>query len=579
VTLLAIKNFGGLAPKVEPEQLPENGSVVANNARIISGAVEPWRTPNSVVTLTSASPVTTIYKYGQNLAITDKAHYWFQFTTDVNVVKGPVAADTEERTYWTDGVYPKKGRNAVGGSGYVLSAAPYPSSSLRMGVPPPGFNGFGASPTYTPSVAVSGTATDPTSTAISSCYVVTFVSSWGEESGPTTVSNIVTWRDGQTLTVTLPGAAPSGAYDITKVRLYRSNSGTAATNFQYVTAAGDLPVTTTSYADTSANSTLGTVIESWNWDPPLDTLFGLTDMGNGIMAAFVGNTVYFCEPGVPYAWPQKYAQAMNSPVVGLGSFDQSLFVGCTRECYVITGVDPSTVTVTKISNAPSCASKRSIVEMNSGVVYAGPDGLWFISAAGAYNVTESVMSRDEWQTYAPSSMIGNTLDGRYYCFYNNGTTSGGLIFQFAKTAAAQMSVGTGMTEVMTATDQTALTTYRDKLTDTLYIVQSAGGTSYSVLEWHPATGSSLTMTWQSKPFRYEQGINFARARVMATAYPVTFKLVHDGSIVYTYSVPNSTTFPLPSLDRAIDVSVVVSGTSRVKSVWVGTSAEELAVSG
>jgi hypothetical protein len=528
--------FGGMQPKAAPDLLPERFAQQATNMKLSSGALEPWLGPLAVgLTLNGATPVRTIYRFGESSS--SKTQYWFQFTGDVSVVKGPVAGDTEEKTYWTDGTYPKKTKASL-----AISAAPYPSASLRMGIP---------APTYTPGVTVSGTATDGTVTATNSAYVATYVSSWGEEGPPSLASAVATWRPGQTVTVTLP-SAPSGAYSISKVRLYRSATSNSRTGYQFV---AEINVGAANYADTALTSTLGEVCTTWDFTPPVDNMQGLVDMGNGILAAYADSTVYFCEPGFPYAWPVKYETAVGAPVVGLGVFGQGLFVGTTKGASVITTVDPASVTEEPVKGADACLSRRSIVSLSGGVAYAGNDGLAWVGPGGYRNLTANLLTREQWQAYAPTSIYGYEFEGRYYAFYDTGTKQGSLIFTFGEEAS------------FVECDEWCSAAYVDLKADSMFVVKS------NVLyEW--GKGAALTAKWKSKAWRFSGGVSMARGMVEADTYPVRFEYFVDTVSRLVYQVPDRTPFPLPAVRGAL-IAYQVDTSSRVSTVAVATSTKEL----
>ena len=545
-----------MMPKADPENLPDKLAQLAQNLKHTSGALESWRLPSAVsgVTMPGSAAIKTIYRYGKDFA--SKVNYWFQFAGDVNIVKGPVNIDTEERTYWTDGTYPKKTKSNIAGLTAGTAITP---ASLRMGVPPPGWAGPTGTNTFTPVATVTGTATDGTSTPLTSTYVVTYGTTWGEESMPGNASNIVTWRAGQTVTVTLPGAF-AGAYDIDKVKLYRSNTGTSRTTYQ---KCAERPVATTSHADALVATALGEVCPTWDWAPPSDGMIGLTDMGNGILAGFEKNTIYFCEPNYPYSWPVKYEMNTMAPIVGMKVFGQTLVVGTTDGITLITGIDPSQMSQDSPKGAQSCVSKRSMVEMivgqYSGVVYAGPDGLMFAGPSGPVNLTASVLSLDEWKAYAPASIDGYSIDGRYYAFYDTGSVQACLIFSFGEDAG------------FVKCDQYTTAGYSEERTDALFIVGRVSTTN-TLKEWN--TGSAMTATWRSKEFRFHAGVCMARAKVMAAAYPVTFTLYQDGVAATPYSVLNGLPFPLPP-GRSYSLSFQIDTTAKVTSVRLATSMREL----
>ena len=71
----------------------------AVNTKLLSGELEAFHDLSSIVTPSKAGTKKTIYRFGQD--VTNEAQYWFHWTSDIDVVRGPINGDTSERTYWT----------------------------------------------------------------------------------------------------------------------------------------------------------------------------------------------------------------------------------------------------------------------------------------------------------------------------------------------------------------------------------------------------------------------------------------------------------------------------------------------
>lgn len=536
MTVIYHRAYAGMRPRQAPELLSPGEATYVLNARLDGSDIEPWNQPSTILALTAGSPIKTIYRFGQDLA--SETQYWFQFTTDVNVVKGPINDDTEERTYWTGDGYPKKTKASLATGG-----TPYPYSSLRMGLP---------QPSYTPVVTVNGTATNPNDPATSVLYKVVYVSSWGEAGKPSAASNIATYRPGQTPRVTLP-PAPSGAYDITKVWVYRSNTGTSSTQYQF---AAELNVGTAYWDDTVASSALGAVMVSANFDAPDDSMVGLTSVANEVMAGFFGNQLCYSEPGYPYAWPIKYRQSLDAPIVAIASFDQTTVVSTKKSITLFTGIDPANVTATKLADTRVCVSKRSMIEAFGGVVYASAVGLMLIDNSGIRDLTETLMARKDWQAYKPESMQTFAVDNRLIVSFDTGTRQGCLILSMGQDAnMAELSiVPTGG--------------FVDRRNDELYLV-----VNNTIVKWNG--GAPYTATWRSGVTWLPVRSCMRSARVDADVYPVRFSLYADGARVFTTYVYDNAPFRLPSGYRAHRFYYEIQTTGRVSSSGMATSTAEL----
>lgn len=537
---VSIRQFKALRPLVEPDLLAPGEATIASNCVVKSGALVPLRAPAPVMTLPGVQPI-SIYRFGQQLS-SDTQH-WFQFHYDADIVKGPVDNDTEERTYITGAVIPPYKTNAVIGT----AGSPLPSQVYEMGVWPP---------TTPPLLAALGT---PTSTDVSPearVYCYTLVTGWGEESAPSPVSSIVSVYPGQSVNVSdLNASIPSGAFNYASKRIYRSVTGSASTQFQFV---AEVPLATVNIFDSATSSQLGGVLVTRGWAPPPPTLRGLTAMANGIMAGFTGNTLCFSVPYVPYAWPVAYQLSVDAPIVGIAAFDQSLFVGTTTGVYIATGADPSAMSMEKLAIKQSCVAKRSIVPMMGGVVWASPDGLCYVGNSGFRLLTEDLISRKEWQTNAPASFSSFEHDGKYIAFLFNGAFAA-LIFDL------------GSTPTLTTANLATYGGYRDPKGDALFLAQPGNLLSKF------GEGDPMALTWRSGIIKTPHDRPWSCARVVADSYPVLFSWITDSG-VFTHNVTSRFAFRLPP-GRVAHFQVEVHGATTIREIAMADSMQAMAEDG
>jgi hypothetical protein len=273
----------------------------------------------------------------------------------------------------------------------------------------------------------------------STSYVYTFVTAYGEEGPPSAASTVITTDDNATITVSNLSTGPvksnsnfgAGAVK----RIYRSNTGSNTTAFQFV---AEIAMATDSYDDTASNDELAEVIPSYYWVAPPDDdsstypdgpLKGLTALPNGIMAGFTGKRLCFSEPYLPHAWPTDLRMAIEEEIVGIAAAGNGLIVGTKGSPYLVTGSDPRSMSAIKIEAAQACLSKTSLVDMGPYVIYAGPEGLVAAAGTDVQVITEGLITPDQWQsTYYPSTINATLWKGRYLAFYNTGSGYGGFIF-------------------------------------------------------------------------------------------------------------------------------------------------------
>lgn len=250
-------------------------------------------------------------------------------------------------------------------------------------------------------------------------YVYTFVSAIGEEGPPSDPSSIVQALDGDSVTLTGFDVVPTGARDINRIRIYRTNATAVGTEYQFVrevtinqiNADGGLVV------DNVANAALENLIQTTTWFPPPADMIGIVSMPNGIMVGFKEKDIFFSEPYQPHAWPPEYDQAVDYEIVGLAPFGNSVAVMTTGNPYVISGSHPRNMNIRPYKINQACLNKESIATSRDRVFYASPDGLVEVGVNGARVATEAFARKEDWAAFEPDSMVGEFHDGQYYGFW------------------------------------------------------------------------------------------------------------------------------------------------------------------
>lgn len=535
--LITLANFAGVAPKLAPFMLQPNQAQVASNTRLWTGALEAL--PATSTTKTGINTQTkTIYRFGQDTP--GDSNYWFTWDTNVHVVKGPIAGDVTERTYFTGDGYPKVTDNSI-----ALASTPYPAAAYKLGVP---------APTMAPFTAVNNEG-DTTETLETRAYVYTYVTAWGEEGQPSDPTLVDLYPASQTVTLTF-GTVPTGNYNLATLRVYRTAIGTSGTNYYFV---AEIPVSTSTYTDEVLGTDLGEPLPSLSWSMPPDDMEGLIAIPNGFLAGFSGRDIYFSEAYYLHAWPIEYSQSVDYPIVALGQFGQSLVVLTTGSPYMLTGSDPSSMTLQKLDFEQSCLSAKSVSRLGNGVAYSSPDGLAYIGPDGMQILTDNFFTRKEWQTLKPETIIAAQHDGRYYAFFDDGTNKGGFILD---------PKSNGSPFVFTSQYYDGL--YNDLRNDALYGVRQG---AISKLE---GSASLLGYTWRSKQFLLPRPQNFRIAQVIAADYAsLTVMFYLDGELKYTATPTSQNPFKLPGGFRGRVLEVEISGTSTVIAAYVAESVEEL----
>ncbi len=407
---------------------------------------------------------------------------------------------------------------------------------------------------------------DPDRIIESRIYVATYVTDWGEESEPSEVSDMVELDQNDSIDVTI--SAPPAGRNIEKWRLYRSNSGSQAAGFQFV---DEMLISTLSYRDELKPEHLGESCPTFGWaEPPfrIDSgspaaikppkgadpfMRGAVGMPNGIVAGFVDNFVAFCHPYHPYAWPVEYQITTEFPIVGLGVFGQTLFVGTKGNPYLISGSDSASMSAIKLDADQACVSRRSIASIGGGVVYASPDGLCLASQQGVQLATADLYSREEWQALNPASIVASTHDGIYYFWCDGGA--------FAL-EPMQRKLG--------RIDAVATAVHKDIVNDHLFAV--VGDKVKKLFAESRRVGK-----WRSATAKIERQMPLAWLQVdgeQTSNDPVTVRWIADGTQRYEKAVTSREPVRLPA-GRWQYHEIEIEGSSRVVSITMAGSTQEL----
>lgn len=469
--MINLANMGGIAPKITPELLPDNMAQLANNAILHRGGVAPLKTPVTVATPTKSGTKKSIYRFGISQP---EGQYWFSWTTQVNVARGPIAGDTTERTYFTGDGTPKKTDFSLA----TMGGTSYPVAAYELGVP---------APTIAPILTqISGAG--PT-VQEQRAYVFTNVTAWGEESGPSPAS-IASADAGHIIQLNITDTIPSGQYNITKRYIYRTVTSSSGTNYYWI---GEIAAGVTSFTDNIDITAIGEPLATLDWDVPPDDLSGLVALPSGAMCGFSGKDVCFSVIGAPYAYPMKYRLTCDYEVVAVAPLAQGVAVLTTGYPYFINTGDPESAQMIRMDDEQACVSARSVVALQGAVIYASPDGLVSLSPVGAKLLTDTLFDRDSWQALDPSSMFSCKHDGRYYGFL----TTGGFVLD---------SSGNFIPHDITAT-----ACYVDPVQDRMYL---AIGTN--IQKWD--SGTLKTSLWKSKRFNLGYPAGFSCAQIKANGF-------------------------------------------------------------
>jgi hypothetical protein len=331
------------------------------------------------------------------------------------------------------------------------------------------------------------------------------------------------------------------------------------------------------FVDDFAVESLLNALVTDDYEPPPDTLKGLTVYNNNFLVGFSGNEIYFSEPGEYHAWPRRYKKTVPHDIVGLATTSGYLLVMTTDYAYLAQGSDPAVIGMQRMDARYPCLSKRSIAQTGFGVVYATHDGLALYStAAGPQLVTRVLYNSDTWNAdLDPSTLIATAYKDTYLAWHSGG----GISFE------QDEKVGGYFVDLSVDVQPSA--TWFDPATNNLYY---ASGTDGTVYRWDDPAQPAEPYEWKSKVFVTDNPINIGAAQVdavYAAASPtwdtvastwattgttwnvdgaLTFKFWADGELLLTHTVADAQPFRLPTGYRSDKFEVSIAGSSRVRSI-------------
>ena len=284
---------------------------------------------------------------------------------------------------------------------------------------------------------------------------------------------------------------------------------TGSTTFTYAnTAANEAStadtagvITNDSFLDDFDSLNLVDILDTDEYDEPHEDMIGLTMAQNIMLAGFFDNQLCFAEPAKPHAWPLKYRRTFEENIVAIEAIGGALLVLTELYAYRVTGNDPSVLSIARIDTPYPCLSKRSVVNMGYGVVFATHGGLALWSpATGLAFLTRHIHDWDTWEDEVTmvSSMIGTFYNGKYFGSHD----AGAFVFERDEKV--------GGFHVTVSPTYTAA--WLDHTNDVFYYITDTTGDIYT---WDDDSQPLGSGQWKSKVIVTKDYINLGAARVIA----------------------------------------------------------------
>ena len=421
--------------------------------------------------------------------------------------------------------------------------------------------------TYTVTLAVSVKEQDKQTRA----YVYTYVNTYGEE-GPPSPAGLVTTSPIIGVSVNVVKDAISGYAPIKEVRIYRTPTGSTIAAYFYV---GTLGVGFGSgsfiFTDHVKGEMLNELLSSTEYYPPNQHLTGLMQLPNGILCAWLGNELHFCEAYKPWAWPPQYVKTLPTNIVGSVVHGSGAVVTTRSHPHLVSGVSPDSMTVSKVNVDQAGSSKWSIAVVDGVVMYASNDGLVALTGATASLMQgQKFFTRDVWrQRYGVglASMRFAVWDGRLVV-YSSPASFAPFMIRFDE------ADGT-MTDLPGFAAQCS---FLSTLSDQLYY--AGGNTLY---QFHGGTAQNAT--WQSAERVFPCPLNFGAAQALVEGtWSVEFwaYVKNPTTGAFEYQLKHTEllagglkNFRLPSGYESDRYRIKIAGTGRFRELRVAQTFREL----
>lgn len=535
MTTIKLTGFQGIIPKLSKRLLPDSAAQVANNVKLASGELVPYRQTNLTHTPNKPLPVVSMFR-----AVFGAASAWMTWPSDVDVVRAPFDKSVEPLYCWTGDGIPRCGKYTDVSSG---GGNDYPHTSYALGLP---------NPVTKPSVATSGGTLSP----VNRMYCYTFMNALKQETGPSAFSDSTVGK-------------PDGSWSITNMDAFPANSGTGTATYAsgvttfansgahwlragdqvvlgaasvtvasvpdstHFTVAGDyhlqtawsrtvpwntaglvrrlyrtagtaadfqlvVETTATSYNDILADTAIpGDSLITSGWQPPPVNLKGLFVTAFGSLAGFADNILYVSEPLQPHTFPAAYQRSADYDIVSARLSGSDIVVATTANPYVAQGNGPDTLQMQKLPANLPCLSKRSLVSDGKAAYYVSKFGVVAVQSAQADVITGAWFTDKEWSQFEPESMI---------CAFCYGRLIVSLVDAFG---LRRMLVFNFLESLLTTLDLQSYGLYTDETTGTLYL-----GTTRGVEEFDYENGYPLQFEWHSKEIVLPKPENLGAAQVV-----------------------------------------------------------------
>lgn len=494
---ISLNKFTGIFPRIPDTALPSNAAIIAENIDFAYGELRSLKGDYKLRDL--AVPALSVFS--------EDGLRFYAWAEDVDAVISPLQnGPASDRLYYTtasDFRVAPRSLVTIGGAPPTVNfrvGVPRPTKAPRITVthpkaPTPEVAKVDAAPADTYAERLKAAQAVLDAKAIGSvkkdtetrAYTYTYSNVYNEEGPPSdpvvvdiiaqTVAGVTTYS---TVSVQVVFDGSGDYVTINKARIYRTaNGGTTADYYYALSATGETgPVDVT---DNVASGALNEMLASVDSYPPDPSMRGLISLGNGILAAWIGNVMRFSDAYRPWAWNPNNFVTFDNAVVGAITHGAGALVTTVGGPAIVSGVAPDSMTQVPLSIPQAGVSKWSMLSLNGVAIYACNDGI--VSVNGGQpdmRMSERFFTREVWR-----ARYGAGLGSMQFAHYD------GKVVVFSKSGAfvpfmISMDEANGaMTSLPSLVARTALVL---TTSDQMYTVNGTalnqfGGGSNMALRW------------------------------------------------------------------------------------------------
>jgi hypothetical protein len=418
-------------------------------------------------------------------------------------------------------------------------------------------------PTVAPTLIPASGAPDGSTPSEDRVYVITWQTSWGEETEPSPSATVQVAADDsvELSDIEQPSAIAGRTWD--KINIYRSVAGTTSVAFYFVASVVP-PVSIYTDDLSSAYVVYNRALDAFSNEAPPDGLQGARVHPSGALAAFLGRKVWFSRPFLPHAWPAQFAVVVDDAIVGIEIYGQSIVVMTESFVYLIYGQTPGSFGLRKFPFASPGLSYRSIVPSEAGVYFCSTRGLIYVDDTGPQNITALTVNPDEWETEFFNGDVVAVMYDKIYMAWDR--TAGGFMID--------MNDQRRFISRWQSTPSVSALTKHWLTGDILVTIDDI------VYKWDDVSAGPAPReyTWQSKTYYTPRPVNYGALQIEGSdSGSAQVEVFANGILKFDELVNFHEQRRLPSGFKATDWAIRVVSTDNIQDIAIGETGKDLAI--